>query len=67
MALMVIALISTAVLITDLIRGGKVTESANSLLSSGALIWLGNVLAFSLLYWLLDAGGPLARYQRRIP
>ena len=63
-ALVAIALISTAVLITDLIRGGKVTESADSLLASGALIWSGNVLAFSLLYWLLDAGGPLARYQR---
>jgi hypothetical protein len=63
-ALMVAALVSTAVLITELIRGGKVTESADSLLASGALIWLGNVLAFSLLYWLLDAGGPLARYRR---
>ena len=63
-SLVVVALISTAVLITELIRGGKVTESADSLLSSGALIWLGNVLTFSLLYWLLDAGGPLARYRR---
>ena len=63
-ALVVVALVSTVVLITDLIRGGKITESADSLLSSGALIWVGNVLAFSLLYWLLDAGGPLARYRR---
>jgi uncharacterized membrane protein len=63
-ALVVVALISTAVLITELIRGGKVTESADSLLASGALIWFGNVLTFSLLYWLLDGGGPLARHQR---
>jgi hypothetical protein len=61
--LTVAALASTAVLITDLIRGGKVTESASNLLASGALIWLGNVLVFSLLYWLLDGGGPLARYR----
>jgi hypothetical protein len=62
-ALLVVALVSTGVLITDLIRGGKVTRSADSLLASGALIWLGNVLVFSLLYWLLDSGGPLARYR----
>ncbi len=63
-ALVVLALISTVVLITDLVRGGKVTESADSLLASGGLIWLGNVVAFSLLYWLLDGGGPLARHRR---
>jgi hypothetical protein len=62
-ALLVVALLSTGVLITDLIRGAKVTEEATSLLASGALIWLGNVLVFGLLYWLLDSGGPLARYR----
>jgi hypothetical protein len=62
-ALLAAALISTGVLITDLIRGGKVTNEASSLLASGALIWLGNVLVFSLLYWLLDSGGPVARYR----
>jgi hypothetical protein len=61
--LALVALISTGVLITDLVRGGSVTESATSLLASGALIWFGNCLVFSLLYWLLDSGGPLARYR----
>jgi hypothetical protein len=61
--LTLVALISTGVLITDLVRGGTVTESATSLLASGALIWFGNCLVFSLLYWLLDSGGPLARYH----
>ena len=63
------ALTATGVLITDLIRGGKVTNDASSLLASGALIWLGNVLVFSLLYWLLDSGGPFARYlgEREYP
>ncbi len=68
-ALAVVALISTGVLITQLIQGGKVTESATTLLASGALIWLGNCLIFGLLYWLLDSGGPYARYlgEREFP
>ena len=53
----------TGVLITELVRGGKVTDSATSLLASGALIWLGNCLVFGLLYWLLDSGGPYARFR----
>lgn len=57
------ALVSTAILIVDLVRGGRVTESASSLLASGAVIWLGNCLVFGLLYWLLDSGGPYARYM----
>jgi hypothetical protein len=57
------ALASTVVLIDDLITGGAVTDSATDLLASGAVIWLGNVLVFSLFYWLLDSGGPLARYR----
>ena len=65
--LVAIALVSTAVLVRDLIKGGKVTTSATTLLSSGVLIWLGNCLAFGLLYWLLDSGGPLARYRRERP
>ena len=62
-ALAAATLLATAVLIVDLIRGGKVTQSATSLLASGALIWLGNCLVFGLLYWALDSGGPLARYR----
>jgi uncharacterized membrane protein len=57
------ALASTVQLIVDLVEGTKVTNSASALLASGALIWLGNVLVFSLFYWLLDSGGPLARYR----
>ena len=63
MALAVIGMVSTAVLVNDLITGAKVTESASSLLASGALIWLGNSMIFSLIYWLLDSGGPAARYR----
>ena len=61
------ALASTVELIADLVEGAKVTDSASSLLASGAVIWLGNVLVFSLFYWLLDSGGPLARYRGEHP
>jgi hypothetical protein len=63
-ALAVVALLAAGVLITHLVQGGKVTDTAGPLLASGALIWLGNALVFSLLYWLLDSGGPYARYVR---
>jgi uncharacterized membrane protein len=63
LALAAIALVSTAILIADLVRGTHVTEKASTLLVSGALIWLGNVLVFSLLYWHFDSGGPLARFR----
>lgn len=62
-ALGVAALVSTVVLVVDLIDGGQVTQSASSLLASGALIWLGNALVFSLTYWIFDTGGPWVRYQ----
>ena len=58
-----VAMVSTIVLIGDLIRGNKLTESAPSLLASGALIWSGNAIIFGLLYWMLDSGGPLARFR----
>jgi hypothetical protein len=63
-SLTIIAVVATGILIADLINGGKVTEAASPLLASGATIWLGNVLVFSLLYWQFDSGGPLARYRR---
>ncbi len=66
-ALAIAATVSTVVLIETLIGGGKLNGSPSSLLASGALIWLGNLLVFSLLYWQLDTGGPLARYQRARP
>jgi hypothetical protein len=62
MALAAVGMASTAVLVNDLVTGSKVTESASSLLASGAVIWLGNSVIFSLIYWLLDSGGPAARY-----
>ena len=67
--LVVAALYSTALLVSDLIRGIGVANDAGQLLASGGLVWLGNNLAFALLYWLLDSGGPYARYmhERKYP
>jgi hypothetical protein len=61
------ALFSDTVLIVDLVKGAKITQSGGTLLASGALIWLGNAIVFGLLYWLLDSGGPLARYRHERP
>jgi len=61
------ALWATGLLVADLIRGTGVTNSAGQLLATGAIVWLGNNLAFGLLYWLMDGGGPLARSKRPTP
>ncbi len=66
-ALVVTALWATAVLIYDLITGSKVTQDPGPLLAAGMLVWLGNNLAFALLYWLMDSGGPIARAHGGAP
>jgi uncharacterized membrane protein len=65
--LVVSALWATIVLINDLIDGTGVTESPSKLLASGAVVWLGNNLAFAMLYWLMDSGGPAARARKPDP
>ena len=55
------ALWATVFLIRDLIEGTGVTNSPRELLASGAVVWLGNNVAFALLYWLMDGGGPISR------
>ncbi|MFH7599702.1 hypothetical protein WDV06_32070 [Streptomyces racemochromogenes] len=52
---------STIRLIDDLIHGGAETNSATALLYAGSSVWISTVLAFSLLYFELDSGGPAAR------
>ena len=65
--LVVAALWGTAVLVYDLIEGKGVTGKPSELLASGALVWLGNNVAFALLYWLVDGGGPIARLRDPTP
>ncbi|MGE0026074.1 MAG: hypothetical protein AB7O78_04195 [Thermoleophilia bacterium] len=59
------ALYGTGVLTKDLIEGTGVANEAGPLLAAAVVVWLGNNLSFGLLYWLMDAGGPLARGQGR--
>jgi hypothetical protein len=61
------ALWATALLVYDLIKGHGVSRHASELLASGALVWLGNNLAFGMLYWLMDSGGPLGRLRDPTP
>ena len=61
------ALWATALLIDDLIEGKGVANHADQLLASGGVVWLGNNLAFALLYWLMDGGGPIARTRLTVP
>ena len=51
---------SAARLVTHLVRGTNHQDPA-SLLLTGAAIWVVNVIVFSLWYWELDRGGPVAR------
>jgi hypothetical protein len=59
--LVLAALGATILLIDVLINGGPQTDSASELLEAGSIVWISNNLAFALLYWELDGGGPAAR------
>jgi hypothetical protein len=61
------ALLSTGVLIAHLVNGDPQTNSGGKLLAAGSLVWVGNIIAFSLLYWVFDSGGPTARAHQRRP
>ena len=58
-------LVSLGLLVHYLITGGKV--GGHALIGSGLVLWVTNVLLFSVLYWDLDRGGPLSRYQKTHP
>jgi hypothetical protein len=63
------ALWATVVLTDHLVAGDKQTNDGARLLANGSLVWVGNLLDFSLLYWIFDSGGPLVRTTspRRYP
>ena len=58
--------ISTGLLAYRLVEG-TAGENAGPLLLSGGAIYLTNVVAFGLLYWEFDRGGPAARAAGRGP
>ena len=58
-----LALIASVGLLVAAVPAHK--ETPVELLSSGAELWLTNVLVFALWYWRLDGGGPTLRQQMR--
>lgn len=48
-------------LIYQLVTGGPAADSAAALLAAGGMVWIANCIAFGLLYWELDSGGPARR------
>jgi uncharacterized membrane protein len=49
-------------LVDHLINGS--TVGGRSLILSGAVLWVTNVLLFAVWYWEMDRGGPVARYEK---
>jgi uncharacterized membrane protein len=52
-------IVSLVLLCHYLLHGGK--ETGRSLVYSGVVLWLTNVLLFGVWYWEMDRGGPIAR------
>lgn len=50
-------------LVSDLLKGGK--ASGVELLLDALRLWLTNVIVFTLWYWELDGGGPVARLHKK--
>jgi hypothetical protein len=71
-ALLVVAVItfdnafSAALLVHDILAG-KTGRDVTGLLTSGAAIYLTNMIAFGLWYWEIDRGGPFARTEGSDP
>lgn len=55
-------IVALALLVHYLVSSPK--SDANALLLAALQVWATNVIAFGLLYWELDRGGPVSRSQR---
>jgi uncharacterized membrane protein len=55
------SLCGTVLLLTALVGSSTADLSAGNLLVHALVVWLTNMIVFSLLYWELDAGGPVRR------
>jgi hypothetical protein len=53
--------VAFGLLLHALIAGGK--HQGTTLLLAALQVWLTNIIAFALLYWEIDRGGPVARAQ----
>jgi len=64
LALVIVMTVDNLAAVVEMVRAilrDSKAETGTVLLGTGASIWLTNVIAFSLWYWLLDRGGPVAR------
>jgi hypothetical protein len=57
-------LVSLGLLVHYLVTGGQ--TGGRALIGSGIVLWVTNVLLFSVIYFDLDRGGPLSRYEHRM-
>jgi len=55
--------VSAVLLIRAIVTSLPAARSAGPLLTSGALVWATNVIAFGLWYWEFDRGGPVRRAE----
>ena len=60
-AVMTIATVAGVIVLIVDILDVHLLVTANSILGRGAALWVTNVIAFSLWYWLFDRGGPAER------
>ena len=63
-ALVIVMTVDNLAGVAELVRGildGSDRDNGPVLLATGGALWLTNVIAFSLWFWLLDRGGPAAR------
>jgi NADH:ubiquinone oxidoreductase subunit K len=54
--------VSLGLLVHYLLKGGK--AGGEPLILSGTILWITNVLLFSVWYWEFDRGGPVERFQQ---
>jgi hypothetical protein len=59
--LVLVSLAGTAVLLVELVEGSPSVSEPGPLLLYAAKVWLANNVAFALVYWNLDRGGPAER------
>lgn len=60
-ALAASAILSTTLLIHQLVAGKDLAQSATRLLLVGNAVWISNNIVFALLYWEVDGGGSIHR------
>jgi len=68
LAVIIVMTVDNLAGVAELVRGildGSDRDNGPVLLATGGALWVTNVIAFSLWYWLLDRGGPAARASGR--